>query len=179
MGREAGGVLGGIVGGPGGMILGALGGGLIGGLLGAGAGWIYGELHEVFECPGGGASGMTKQELPHLLTDFLDQGTPVPIGLIYDRHILNIGESHQVVAYGYAVVGNQTRIYVYDNRIHDQECMLTIDTEKYGKITETLTDGSVLPRQNNGNWEGLLVEDGYQASHRPTARTSASPRPRR
>jgi hypothetical protein len=156
------GVLGGIVG-PGGIILGALGDGAIGGLLGAGAGWIYGELHEAFECPGGGASGMTRQELPHLIKDFLDKGIPAPIGLIYDRHFWNIGDSHQVVAYGYAVVGNQTRIYVYDNRIHDQECMLTIDTEKYGKFVETLTDGRALPGGNNGNWEGLLVEDGYQA----------------
>ena len=161
-GAEAGGV-GGALGGPGGVILGALGGGVLGGLLGAAGGWIYGELHEAFECPGGGASGMTKQELPHLITDFLDKGTPVPIGLIYDRDIFNIGESHQVVAYGYAVVGNQTRIYVYDNRIHDQECMLTIDTEKDGKIAETLTNGHPLPAPNNGNWEGLLVEDGYQA----------------
>ena len=56
---------------------------------------------------------------------------------------------------GYAVVGNQTRIYVYDNRIHDQECMLTIDTEKYGKFVESLTDGCPLPGGNNGNWEGL------------------------
>ena len=156
------GALEGLVGGPGGVLLGALGDGAIGLFLGAGGGWIFGELHEAFECPGGGASGMTRQELPHLITDFLDQGIPVPIGLIYDRHFLNIGESHQVVAYGYAVVGNQTRIYVYDNRIHDQECMLTIDTEKYGKFTETLTDGRALPGGNNGNWEGLLVEDGYQ-----------------
>jgi hypothetical protein len=160
-GAEAGGVLGGLGGGIGGAILGALGGGLIGGLLGAGGGWVYGELHEVFECPGGGASGMTRQELPHLIMDFLDKGIPAPIGLIYDRDILNIGHSHQVVAYGYAVVGSQIQIYVYDNRIHDQECMLTIDTEKYGKFTETLTDGTLLPAPNNGNWEGLLVADGY------------------
>jgi hypothetical protein len=165
-GAEAGGILGGLGGGIGGAIIGALGGGLIGGLLGAGGGWVYGELHEVFECPGGGAPGMTKQELPHLIMDFLDKGIPAPIGLIYDRDILNIGHSHQVVAYGYAVVGSQIQIYVYDNRIHDQECMLTIDTEKYGKFTETLTDGSHLPGGNNGNWEGLLVEDGY-ASQTP------------
>ena len=156
-------VVGGVGGGVAGGLLGALGGGLIGGLVGAGAGWVYGELHEVFECPGGGAAGMTRQELPHLIKDFLDKGVPVPIGLIYDRDIANIGSSHQVVAYGYAVVGGQTLIYVYDNRIHDQECMLTIDTEKAGKVVETLKDGSQLPGGNDGNWEGLLVEDGYQA----------------
>jgi hypothetical protein len=140
-------------------------------------------LHEVFDCPGG-ASGMTKQELPHLIMDFLDQGIPAPIGLIYDRDILNIGHSHQVVAYGYAVVGSQIQIYVYDNHIHDQECMLTIDTEKYGKFMETLTDGNHLPGGNNGNWEGLLVEDGYASQapsygqdtpHRPPPQQTTTP----
>ena len=136
-------------------------GGLIGGLIGAVGGWVYGELHEAFACPGGGAAGMTRQELPHLIKDFLDKGVPAPIGLIYDRDILNIGLSHQVVAYGYAVVGGQTVIYVYDNRYHDQECILTVDTAKPGKILETFVDGSALP--DNGNWEGLLVSDGYQS----------------
>ncbi|MGI5518820.1 hypothetical protein [Streptomyces sp. CA-106131] len=103
-----------------------------------------------------------RQELPHLIKDFLDNGVPAPIGLIYDSHILNIGLSHQVVAYGYAVVGGQTLIYVYDNRYHDRECMLTVDTEKPGKILETLADGSALPG-GNGNWAGLLVSDGYQS----------------
>ena len=148
-----------VVGGAGGGIF----GGVISGLVGAFGGWVYGELHELFECPGGGAPGMTKQELPHLIKDFLDKGTPVPLGLIYDRDILNIGSSHQVVAYGYAVIGSQTRIYVYDNRLNDTECILTVATENPGKILQTLIDGSPLPNDNNGNWEGLLVEDGYSA----------------
>ena len=88
---------------------------------------------------------------------------PAPIGLIYDRDIFHIGDSHQVVAYGYAVAGGQTLIYVYDNRFHDQECVLTVDTEKPGEILQTLADGSGLPDNNNGKWEGLLVSDGYQS----------------
>ncbi len=88
---------------------------------------------------------------------------PAPIGLIYDRDIFHIGLSHQVVAYGYAVAGSQTLIYVYDNRFHDQECMLAVDTENPGQILQTLVDGSALPGSNNGNWEGLLVSDGYQS----------------
>jgi hypothetical protein len=164
VGDDVGGIIGAIggIGGFVGEIVSALGGGLIGGLLGTADGWVYGELHEAFECPGGGASGMTRQELPHLIMDFLDKEIPAPIGLIYDRDILDIGHSHQVVAYGYAVVGRQMQIYIYDNRFHDQECMLTIDTEKYGKFVETFTDSSPLP-ENEGNWEGLLVSDGYQA----------------
>ncbi len=46
------------------------GGGLIGGLIGAVDGWVYGELHEAFACPGGGAAGMTRQELRHLIRTF-------------------------------------------------------------------------------------------------------------
>jgi hypothetical protein len=53
-------------------------------------------------------------------------------------------------------------IYVYDNRFHDLECMLTVATENPGKFLETQMDGSALPNKSNGNWEGLLVSDGYQ-----------------
>jgi hypothetical protein len=143
-------------------------GGILGGLLGAVEGWIYGELREAFECPGGGAPGMTRTELPRLIGDFLDNGTPVPLGLIDDRDIFHIGESHQVVAYGYAIAGPQTFIYVYDNRLHDTVCILAVDTEDPQKITETMWD-SVTPLGggNNGTWEGLMVEDGYQ-SQKPT-----------
>jgi hypothetical protein len=59
--------------------------------------------------------------------------------------------------------GGQTRIYVYDNRCADQECVLTLDTDNPGPIVETLADGSALPGGNNGDWEGLLVSDGYQS----------------
>ncbi len=140
-----------------------LDGGLLGVILGGVDGWIYGQLHEAFACPGGGPAGMTNQELPHLIKDFLDKGLPAPIGLIYDSDISHIGESHQVVAYGYAVVRGTTRIYVYDNRIHDQGCMLTVDPQNPGKIVETLANGGPLPNGNSGNWEGLLVSDGYQS----------------
>ena len=154
-----------------GLVVGAVSGGVLGGVLGGivGAvdGLIYGELHEVFSCPGGGPAGMTRQELPHLIKDYLAKGVPAPIGLIYDDNITNIGWSHQVVAHGYAVAGGQTLIYIYDNRLHGQNCMLTIDTENPGKILQTLADGSALPNDDKGNtvdgtWEGLLVSDGYQ-----------------
>jgi len=118
-------------------------------------GFVYGELHEAFECPGGGAAGITRKELPRLLGDFLDNGVPVPIGLAYDRDILDIGNSHQVVAYGYAVAGSQTMIYIYDNRYHDQVCILVVDSESQ-KIVEITSEGMSL-----GNWDCLLVEDGY------------------
>jgi hypothetical protein len=151
-GVSVGGILGGVLGGA--------AGGVVGGLLGGLGGWIYGELHEAFECPGGGAAGMTRKELPRLIGDFLDNGVPVPIGLIYNRNILDIGSSHQVVAYGYAVTGGQTLIYVYDNRYHDQVCILVVDNETQ-KIEETFSD-TTTPLPGNPYWDGLLVEDGYK-----------------
>ena len=99
---------------------------------------------------------MTRQELPNLLQNFLDKGIPAPIGLIYDSDILNIGLSHQVVAYGYSMSGTTLTIYIYDNRYHDDECTLVLDASNPGTIVETsLTKGKE-------NWAGLLVSDGYQ-----------------
>jgi hypothetical protein len=133
-----------------------IGGGLLGAVVGAVWGGVYGELHEVFECPGGGPAGMTRQELPNLRQNFLDKGIPAPIGLIYDSDILNIGLSHQVVAYGYTLSGTTITINIYDNRYHDDECTLVFDAGNPGTIVETsLTQGQE-------NWAGLLVSDGYQ-----------------
>ena len=151
-GVTGGSAVGGVVGG----ILGGVGGGLLGGL----GGWVYGELHEAFECPGGGPAGMTRKELPRLIGDFLDNGVPVPLGLIYNGEFKDIGDSHQVVAYGYAVTASQTLIYVYDNRYHDQVCILVVDNESQ-KIEEKFADSTTsLP--DNASWAGLLVEDGYK-----------------
>ena len=129
-----------------------VGGGLLGAVVGAVWGGVYGELHEVFGCPGGGAPGMTRQELPNLTRNFLDKGIPVPIGLIFDEDVFNIGQSHQVVAYGYAMNGTKMIINIYDNRYHDEECTLTLDASNPGTIEESTGD----------IWAGLLVEDGYR-----------------
>ena len=136
-----------------------LGGGLLGTLVGAVWGGVYGELHEVFECPSGGVAGMTRQELPNLTRNFLDKGIPVPIGLIFDGDILHIGQSHQVVAYGYSMNGTIMTINIYDNRFHDEECTLTLDAGNPGTIEEfSITKGT----STGDQWAGLLVEDGYR-----------------
>jgi hypothetical protein len=102
---------------------------------------------------------MTRQELPNLTRNFLDKGIPVPIGLIYDSDILNIGQSHQVVAYGYSLNGTTMTINIYDNRYHDEECTLVLDSSNPGVIKEY----SVTNKNSDlGSWAGLLVEDGYR-----------------
>jgi hypothetical protein len=125
----------------------------LGGALGAAGGFIFGELRKVFDCPAGGAAGMTRQELPILTRDFLDKGLPVPIGLIHDEDILHIGASHQVVAYGYSMHGTTMTINIYDNRYPDKECTLTVDARNPGRISQS---------PEGGSWAGLLVEDGYR-----------------
>jgi hypothetical protein len=133
-----------------------IGGGLLGAVVGAVWGGVYGELHEVFACPGGGPAGMTRQELPNLTKNFLDKGIPAPIGLIFDADIFHIGQSHQVVAYGYSMSGTTITINIYDNRYHDDECTLVFDASNPGTIVEnSATFGQE-------NWAGLLVSDGYK-----------------
>ncbi len=128
-----------------------VGGGILG-AIGAAGGFIYGELNNVFECPRGGAAGMTRRELPILTGNFLDKGIPVPLGLIFDEDILHIGDSHQVVAYGYSMSGTTMTIKIYDNRYPDAEHTLKVDASNPGRIDES--DGS--------QWAGLLVEDAYR-----------------
>jgi hypothetical protein len=142
-----------------GAALGLVVGGVLGAVVGAVWGGAYGELHEAFECPGGGAAGMTRQELPNLTRNFLDKGIPVPIGLIFDEDILNIGQSHQVVAYGYSMNGTTMTINIYDNRFHDEECTLVLDASNPGIIEEFST---TMGKSTGDKWAGLLVEDGYR-----------------
>jgi len=134
-----------------------IGGGLLGAVVGAVWGGLYGELHEVFNCPGGGPAGMTRQELPILTRHFLDKGIPVPIGLVADGGISNIGNSHQVVAYGYSMNGTTMTINIYDNNFHDQECTLIVDVSNPGTIEEFANGTST-----GETWVGLLVSDGYR-----------------
>ncbi len=147
-----------------------IGGGLLGAVVGAVWGGVYGELHEVFECPGGGPAGMTRQELPNLTQNFLDKGLPVPIGLIYDSDIFNIGLRHQVVAYGYSLSGTTMTINIYDNRYHDDECTLVLDAA-------TRVPSWKLPSRT-GRRIGPVFwsRTDISRSGLPMARISASPR---
>ncbi len=103
---------------------------------------------------------MTRQELPNLTRNFLDKGIPVPIGLIFDEDIFHIGQSHQVVAYGYSMNGTTMTINIYDNRFHDEECTLILDASNPGTIEEFSTTRK--GASTGDKWAGLLVEDGYR-----------------
>lgn len=91
-------------------------------------------------------------EIPKLRSQ-IDAGIPVAMGLIVagpeDYALTKIGDNHQVIAYGYDVVGSTITIYIYDNNYPDQEKTLTTD----------LSDmGSYVTHTNGSQWRGIFVE---------------------
>jgi hypothetical protein len=49
--------------------------------------------------------------------------------------LTNIGENHQVVAYGYELEGDEMRIHTYDNNFHDQDIILTTNVADLGSYS--------------------------------------------
>ena len=65
---------------------------------------------------------MVRQEWPVIKTK-LDAGQPCPLGLICieSTDIKRLGENHQVLAYGYDLVGYDLTLFIYDPNIHDDD----------------------------------------------------------
>jgi hypothetical protein len=63
---------------------------------------------------------MVRQEWPNVKTK-LDFGQPCPLGLIcvVSNDLKRLGENHQVLAYGYDLVGNDLTLFIYDPNYHD------------------------------------------------------------
>ena len=63
---------------------------------------------------------MVRQEWPGIKAK-LDAGQPCPLGLICIKStdLKRLGENHQVLAYGYDMVGNDLTLFIYDPNIHD------------------------------------------------------------
>jgi hypothetical protein len=70
----------------------------------------------------GRASVMVTQEWPHIEQD-LDAGHPVPLGLIKvkSERPEDLGQNHQVLAYGYDLDGTQLSICLYDPNYPDRD----------------------------------------------------------
>lgn len=88
------------------------------------------------------------------LTQYIQAGNPVPLGLIGVSDIRRIGENHQVVAYGYT--RNQTAntiatVYVYDSNHPDQEVSLLLDTKH-----------RCVQSSAGKTWRGFFVRDDYR-----------------
>jgi len=64
---------------------------------------------------------MVRQEWPRIKAK-LDAGQPCPLGLICIKSadLKRLGENHQVLAYGYDLVGDDLTLFIYDPNYHDK-----------------------------------------------------------
>jgi hypothetical protein len=95
--------------------------------------------------PRGRAWVMIKQEWPKIKAD-LDGGKPSPIGLVTVKSVdpRQLGQNHQVLAWGYEVDGTELKIYVYDpNHPDDDEVFISLSTAKPKQATEVRYSGRV------------------------------------
>ena len=114
-----------------------------------------------------GVTDLTRNEqIPKLRTN-IDSGMPVPLGLVQAKSISDIGNNHQVVAYGYEFNpgSNQLSVYIYDNRYPDVESILSVSPSN-AEITQTIS-GNVVD-----TWRGFFVEEYEIGSPHIMPRTS-------
>jgi hypothetical protein len=100
---------------------------------------------------GKGVSRMVREdELPKLKSR-LNGGTPVLLALTQARSVTELGNDHQVVAYGYEEDERYTYVLVYDNNNPGAEVRLKLTTRD--DPAERAITGS-----NGQTWRGLFVE---------------------
>ena len=104
------------------------------------------------------AKGLTKwskeDEFPKIKAQ-IDKGIPVVLGLIYARNMLDSGQNHQVVAYGYSYDNNgHMEVYIYDNNHPLKESILASD------ISNPHFNQHIVGGQSNVKiWRGFFVHD--------------------
>jgi len=100
----------------------------------------------------------TEKRLPELLGE-LDLGHPVPLGLINNTKLLQVGSNHQVVATGYEMSADHKRLtlHVYDNNSPDVDETLVTDPG----------DPKNIQYSGGGTWIGFFLLPRYRP-HVPT-----------
>ncbi|RHA40115.1 hypothetical protein [Cellulomonas rhizosphaerae] len=111
----------------------------------------------------GVARWTSQDELPQVVRA-VDEGRPVPLGLVVARSIGAIGKNHQVVAHGYARTGDVTSLLITDSNSPGQE------------VTLTPVKGG-WKASNGPTWRGFFVQD-YKP-RKPTVLTRAPADPAR
>ncbi|HWJ85636.1 MAG TPA: hypothetical protein VNR62_09405 [Cellulomonas sp.] len=102
-----------------------------------------------------------EDELPQVVRA-VDDGRPVPLGLVVARSLGAIGKNHQVVAHGYARNGGTTSVLITDSNSPGQEV--------------TLTPAKGGWKASNGpTWRGFFVQDYKPRTPTVLTRTPASP----
>jgi len=97
-----------------------------------------------------------EDELPKVVAA-VDAGRPVPLGLVVARSLGDIGQNHQVLAYGYEKeASGRVTVLVYDNNSPGQEVRLTSEPGRPGWTAS-----------NGPQWRGFFVQ-AYSAK-RPRA----------
>jgi hypothetical protein len=114
-----------------------------------------------------------REEWPRIQAD-IDAGKPSPIGLIQSAD-LDIGQNHQVVAYGYEKSGQDVRLYIYDpNAVTNGR-----PDEIMYDFNVTATDGEVhikrTPQNAKRIWCFFRI-NGYTPRQPPNGRKPASVR---
>ncbi|MER7072502.1 hypothetical protein [Terrabacter sp. NPDC000476] len=100
---------------------------------------------------GKGVARMTREDELPKLTSRLESGQPVLLGLNQARSVTDLGNDHQVVAYGYEQDARYTYVLVYDNNDPGVEVRLRLTTvDDPGERDIVGSNGQV--------WRGLFVE---------------------
>jgi len=110
-----------------------------------------------------GVRRRTTDELAQVVRS-VDEGRPVPLGLVIARSIGAIGKNHQVVAHGYVREGGVTSVLITDSNSPGREVRLT--PSKAGWVAS-----------NGPTWRGFFVQD-YRAE-KPVVLTSRPADPAR
>lgn len=96
-------------------------------------------------------------------TSSIDQGRPVVLGLIAASSIKDIGNNHQVVAYGYTFnkkENNQYTFYIYDPNHPGKEVKATwYPPNVGGKLYYSLGSKALNTYKELPSWRGFFVED--------------------
>ena len=106
---------------------------------------------------GKGVSRMVREDQLPLLKARLDAGQPQLLGLTQARSVTELGNDHQVVAYGYREDARYTYVYVWDNRTPGREVTLKLTTSD---------DPNERQITGAGTWRGLFV--GSYSRKRPS-----------
>lgn len=97
-----------------------------------------------------GVTRWTREDEFPKLQSAIDQGNPIPLGLVVARDLGGLARNHQVVAYGYEYdfTNDGITIYIYDNNHPEQEVTLTSNRDIAGFVQST-----------GEQWRGFFVQD--------------------
>lgn len=110
---------------------------------------VLNQLPQLFGGGGGTLLNWTRAEWLKIKAT-IDSGNPQPIGLIYTTR--NVWDQHQILVYGYDLLPNGARLYVYDNNNPHDPGNTSLDP-KNDFLTFDLT-GSVLQATSPGDVHG-------------------------